>query len=380
MTTANDVTRSHAMAADAIAHACQGRFHRSVVCPRTGHRVSFALIGHWDRGDVYGVDVDVDAVKGALPRCSHLTLFLPPSGCSRYMGMLLDGVALAAGVAMLAVDRPGTGSVPMVAAQDRMRTSTDHVVSVLEALRVERVSAILTHSAGWFYALELVRSVPNLFSGDDKCRIVFSSPFVPTHLSSSALSLLPAGVVRMAPAASSLLGSCGKAISWSAGVRDQIGLGGGGSGKQPSASAGKAAAQNAASRARHPDAKFHPPYTPALPQPHTDVILKYFNKENGVEAAVQDFLFCLGKTPNLSNQELETWTEERLDGLVDASVLVVWAGSDFMTPQRGRTYLQTAMQERGVELEEWVMAEAGHDETTASREVMRAVFAQLRGG
>lgn len=359
---------------DSIAYASQGRFHRSLVCPRTGHRVSFALLGDWDEATT-----DIDGIKAPLPQCLHIALFLPPSGCSRYMGLLLDGIAREAGLAMLAVDRPATGAVPMVDGRKRMSTSTDNLISVLEALGVSQVH-ILTHSAGWFYALELMRRVPHLVTHSS--RIVFSSPFVPTHISSSTLSLLPASVVRLAPAANSLLNSCGKALTWSAGVRDQIGLPKLGSfSSSAEQSARKNADKKAASKARNPHAKFHPPYTPTLPDERLNLILKYFNAEDGVTAAVQDFLFCLGKAPHASSQELETWMEERLVLLANAaSVTIIWGQEDFMTPQKGRTHLKAAMEKRDVKLEEWVMAQAGHDETTASQEVMGEAFKHLRGG
>ncbi|CAO1637985.1 unnamed protein product [Sympodiomycopsis kandeliae] len=305
----------------------------------------------------------------------RITLFVPPSGCSRYMAILLDGIANESGTPMLVVDRPGVGAVPMVDGTRRMQTSTDNLISVLEALGVEQLN-VLTHSAGSLYSLELMRRMPHLFT--QSSRIVFSSPFVPTHLSSSALSLLPASVVRLAPAANNLLNSCGKAFAWSAGVSDQIGLPKLSSGGEPSPS--KEAARRSASIASNPHAKFHPPYSPVLPGDHTKLILDYFNKEDGVVAATQDFLFCLGKAPYSSSAQLEAWMQERLGLLAQVeSLVVVWGETDFMIPQQGRTHFASALQKHAIHLDEWVMAQAGHDEPPASLQVMRQVFGHLNG-
>lgn len=329
--------------------------------------MSFALLGAWD-------DEHLDTIKGPLPQRSRLALYVLPSGCSRYVALHLDGVARDAGVAMLAVDRPGAGAVSMVDSDLRMVTSTDHLISVLEALRVSQVD-ILTHSAGWFYALELMCRMPALVSPSS--RIVFSSPFVPTHLSSSALSLLPASVVRMAPAGGNLLASCGKALTWSAGIGKQLGVS---KWLSTPPSVSKKTAQRKASIAKTPRAKFHPPYELAVSQDVSKAIFENLRSENGLNAAVQDLLFCLGKAGHMSSLQLEEWTDARLAQLTNSiSIVVLWGDSDGLTPRRGREHLRATLEKLHVPAKEWIMAEGGHDDTTATLEVMQEVFQYLRG-
>lgn len=436
------------VAMDPVTYLCQGRFHRSIRCSRTGSRVTFALIGKW-KDDENGRDPD--ELAAPLPQRPRLTLFCPPSGCSRYMGILLDGVAEECGMAILTIDRPGVGSVPMTEEQSRMSTSTDQTLSVLEALGVTHLD-ILAHSAGWFYALNLMCTRPDLVvppppspTGSHTAaaaavasRIAFSTPFVPTNRSSATvLSLLPASVVRMAPAANDLLGELGKALTWSQAVGHTAAdilpaipspawL------RHPQKTeTERDAAKRERSRRRNPSAKFHPPYKPhamlALDRPSpspssnarrrsanerpsevgTRLLLQYFTIEGGVHAATQDFLFCLGKTRNMDNLQLEAWMRERWTELAHhwspadyspsssvssssshskPALLVLWAENDFMIPKKGRDYLRALLlttsgmgrTEDCVTFQEWVAAEAGHDDPMIAGDTMRGMLSFLQ--
>ncbi|CAO1626507.1 unnamed protein product [Jaminaea pallidilutea] len=380
---------------DPATHLSQGRFHRSIVCPRTRQRVSFALVGQWDD------DADIDAIKQPLPAKSQCVLFIPPSGCSRFMGIQLDGIARKCRVSLVAIDRPGTGAVPSIPADQRMRASTNHVLSVIEALQIHKVE-ILTHSAGWLYVLELMCQRPTLAS-----RATFLSPFVPTHLSSSLLSWLPGSIVGFAPKAFDLLRSCEKPIAWSIatfqhGTDALVPASGneGQSGAQQAQQKKKRAQKREESMKRYPKAKFHPPYDahhallleqgcknathPTTKRPVKSgmaLLLDYFTEERGVHAATQDFLFCLGKNPDMNSRQLETWIQERLQQLKrsDPHVRFVWGSGDLLTPQKGRDHLLSMFQLAGIRVDEWVMAGGGHDDTLIAQTVMTAVFEELAG-
>lgn len=82
---------------DQVTHLCRRRFHHVIKCPRTGDRVSFALIGSaWDRlgSSLSGRgDVGESGEEGAQEEREHdgdftdVILFLLPAGCSRYIGI-----------------------------------------------------------------------------------------------------------------------------------------------------------------------------------------------------------------------------------------------------------------------------------------------------
>lgn len=355
--------------------------------------MSFALVGQWDD------DADIDAIKQPLPAKSQCVLFIPPSGCSRFMGIQLDGIASKCRVSLVAVDRPGTGAVPSIPADQRMRASTNHVLSVIEALQIHKVE-ILTHSAGWLYVLELISQRPTLAS-----RVTFLSPFVPTHLSSSLLSWLPGSIVGLAPNAFDLLRSCEKPIGWSIatfqrGIDTLVPHSANESQNeaQQAQKQKKRAEKREASMKRYPKAKFHPPYDthhallleqgcrdathPTTKRPVKSgmaLLLDYFTEERGVHAATQDFMFCLGKNPDLNSRQLETWIQERLQQLKESAprVRLVWGTGDLLTPQKGRDHLLKMFQLAGIQVDEWVMAGGGHDDPLIAQNVMTAVLEEL---
>ncbi|ORY35505.1 Alpha/Beta hydrolase protein [Naematelia encephala] len=103
-------------------------------CPRTGLPVSYA-----DIGDPSGVPL----------------LWLLPSGCSRWFAAPQDPLCKHYGIRLIAIDRPGVGATPNVPLEDRIATSCNMTVSVLEHLGI-KPNHILATSAGIYYALHLL--------------------------------------------------------------------------------------------------------------------------------------------------------------------------------------------------------------------------------
>ncbi|PWN22801.1 hypothetical protein BCV69DRAFT_310313 [Microstroma glucosiphilum] len=182
-----------------LAHICSRNFHRRIKCPRTSSSVSYAVVGDLSSKDV--------------------VLYCLPSGCSRYLSLFHDGICRIVGVKVIAIDRPGCGATAACPLGSRMHTSRCQTISVLQAeglidehLKLpegSRPIAILTHSAGFLYALDLLQHFTQLskslsspeapFASPFGSRplLLLSSPWVPTSVSRSSLALLPAGVVRL---------------------------------------------------------------------------------------------------------------------------------------------------------------------------------------
>lgn len=100
--TASHLPQAPLKHSDAFSYLAQGKFHRSFVCPRTGLRATYVDIGEPDGPPV---------------------LYFLPSGCSRYIAILLESAALAAGVRVVAMDRPGSGGTPRCELNDRVNIS-----------------------------------------------------------------------------------------------------------------------------------------------------------------------------------------------------------------------------------------------------------------
>lgn len=404
---------------DPAVYLSQGKFHRSIRCNRTQARVTFALIGDWN-GD------RVDGQRGDEQDEHNVILYVLPSGCSRYMGILLDGIANVKAARIVAIDRPGAGGTPICPATDRMRIATEQTLSVLEHLQVKHLD-LLTHSAGWFYALNLITCAPEYFAPlpNRATRFVFSSPFVPTHISGSVLAVLPKNVVSLTPLAASALGSAAKALSWSAGFIPSSWQGS----EEKDTPEGRRKKQEARekSRKKKPDARFHPPY-----DTHTDLgldawktankrnaaeeiiiprhprtgrtikngdalLFDYFQIEDCVKGVVEDFLFCLGKVEGMNNEGLDRWTAQKLDQTANvldgfaqqeartvpsAEMIVLWGEDDFMIPKKGKEYLMQMLKrtyagKTSTSCQEWVLADGGHDTALTSKEVLDEVLSFL---
>lgn len=390
-----------------VTYLSQGKFHRSIQCQRTGCKVTYGLIGDW--GDVhqlyYPQKIKVDDYSKSI------VLYILPSGCSRYVGVFLDRAALIKCVRMVAIDRPGAGGTPLCTGADRLIMSRKQTISVLEAIGYGDGNGkidILTHSAGWFYALDLMTERADLFTKDT--RVVFASPFIPTHRSGTViLSLLPRSVVELAPLGNSVLKACGNAADWSSGVSQGLGVSSLGSLKFRKKSSEEEERRKDQIRqksiARFATAKFHPPYDanvslekvayqekgelksnlhPKTQKPlknAASLLFEYLEIEGGVKAATEDFLFCLGKVDGVTNEKLDTWTQEKLLELAakkeqdgQARILVVWAEKDFLIPKKGQLYFDTLLSQAGLEAEKWMMADAGHDDALSSQEVSEAII------
>jgi hypothetical protein len=84
---------------DPHAYLAQANFHRFFRCPRTHRRVTYADVGD-ENGPV-------------------IVSFLP-SFCSRYVGVMADGLAREVGVRVLAMDRPGSGGAELCDLNERV--------------------------------------------------------------------------------------------------------------------------------------------------------------------------------------------------------------------------------------------------------------------
>ncbi|TKY86845.1 hypothetical protein EX895_004132 [Sporisorium graminicola] len=418
---------------DPVTYLSQVRFHQAVLCSRTQSRVTFALGGEgWDPAvttQYGGIGTQDPPTKVAYVHKGPILLYLLPSGCSRLLGMILEGICRHKKVSVLAIDRPGSGGTPMCSLQDRIEVATHQTLSVLEALQLDKAEQpqidLVSHSAGWFYAMALLEAAPQYFVRHDSAtRCVFSSPFVPTSLSSSwTLSLLPKSLVALSP---KVLPVVSRTLGWSTGLGEDIldiskGLV---SWKEadidPSLSAEqqrfererlekKNHEKREASKRKNPHARFHPPYASHLKlgldawkqpdlrpedrprHPKTnrplktgaDLLFDYVIEEGSLEGMTQDYLLCLGKAPNLDNEALSRWMLSRLQSSFKAStrlsgkaveLVVLWGGDDFMIPRKGRDYLDSVLKSSNlaqvVNYEQWEMADAGHDATLFSEVVM----------
>jgi hypothetical protein len=84
---------------DPYAYLAQRKFHQSLRCPRTHKRFTYA-----DVGDVAGPPV----------------LVFLPSFCSRWLAVMVDGLANEVGVRLIAMDRCGSGGTESCALNDRV--------------------------------------------------------------------------------------------------------------------------------------------------------------------------------------------------------------------------------------------------------------------
>lgn len=429
---------------DPITYLSQVRFHQSIRCSRTNSRVSFALGGEgWDPavttsyGRIGKAGTSSSAI--AYQHRGPILLYLLPSGCGRLIGMVLEGICRAHNVSILAIDRPGSGATPMCPSKDRIKIATKQTQSVLEALQLDRPGQpqvqLISHSAGWFYALALLEAAPHFFARPGcAARCVFSSPFIPTNLSSSlTLSLLPKGLVALSPR---VLPVVSRALGWSTGFGEDIlsvskglvswkeaDLESNLSQEQQRHELQKLEQKNREMRKRsqqkNPQARFHPPYTshlnhgldawkrPGKPQedeprhPKTnrkltsggDLLFDYFIEEGSIAGMTEDYLLCLGKATGFDNEELTRLVLRGLEAAFCASkstsresaeLVVLWGSEDFMIPRKGRVWLDTALNESkisdSIRYQRWDMAEGGHDATLFSEEVMIDVLDFFVGG
>lgn len=321
----------------------------------------------------------------------------------------------------------------MCALEDRIEVATRQTQSVLEALQLNHPEQpqirLLSHSAGWFYALALLEAAPHYFARPDSpARCVLSSPFIPTNISSSlTLSFLPKGLVALSP---TVLPVLSRGLGWSTGLgEDMLNISRGlvswnEANLDPDASLEKQQKEREKTEKKNrdirerslqkcPEARFHPPYASHLKlgldawkqpelqpedwplHPKTnrrlksggDLLFDYFTEEGSMAGMAQDYLLCLGKAPHLDNEALMKWMLQRLESSFQTSttlsgkpvqLIVLWGDSDFMIPRKGRNYLDSVLNAPKlaslVSYQRWDMAEGGHDATLFAQEVMDEVL------
>lgn len=164
----------------------------------------------------------------------------------------------------IAIDRPGSGATTLCPISERLETSTSQALSVLSHLQITSPISLLSHSVGIYYAFNLVLRHPELFHPSP--RIVTLSPWVPSSISGSSLSLIPTFVIN---SAMKVAGTCGPDLArlgerlggMSVGLVSSIGFT-----SNENVSADSKAARNIRTNVRsqrnYPKATFHPPYTP----------------------------------------------------------------------------------------------------------------------
>ncbi|CAO1622670.1 unnamed protein product [Parajaminaea phylloscopi] len=207
-----------------LEHYASRQFHSRITCSRTGSAVTFAQGGDLNSRDV--------------------VLYSLPSGCSRYLILLLDGVCRKAGVRIIGLDRPGSGGTTPCSLKDRIAVSTSHSVSVLRALDLidDQMCptgppiTLLSHSVGVIYALALLKHFEDIRSQAGPgyytsplgtCpRLLLCSPWVPVSISKSPLGLLPPSLIRLNASmsiqkiAATVQGSLGAVTNSSRGLLD----------------------------------------------------------------------------------------------------------------------------------------------------------------
>lgn len=176
---------------------------------------------------------------------------------------------------------------------ERLERCTKHTLSILDhlapRLRSRRPLKLLSHSAGFLYAMHLLSRTPadtlvRLFG--EEPRYLASSAFVPTHISGSSMSYLPRSLVAIAPTALPFMMDAFSAISTGAsalltsstlaattvasGFRSKSTLEDEESEAELKA-ARKAERKTAKSMKKKPDAEFWPPYPPiSIVEPDLD--------------------------------------------------------------------------------------------------------------
>lgn len=177
-----------------LEHYSSREFHRRIIC--NGQPVTFAQAG------------DIES--------QHVILYCLPSGCSRYLVVLMDGICRKAAVRIIGIDRPGSGGTASCPLADRIDISVSHMIAVLQALdlidehlrRKGPPITLLTHSAGIIYALALCQrfqlecppasgSRESTSPLGSRPKLLMTSPWVPVSISKSALGFLPPALIRL---------------------------------------------------------------------------------------------------------------------------------------------------------------------------------------
>ncbi|EIN12278.1 hypothetical protein PUNSTDRAFT_118188 [Punctularia strigosozonata HHB-11173 SS5] len=151
-------------------YLADGRFHRSLRCPRTDKRVTFAEIG---------------------PSSGSPVLVFLPSVCTRYVAIYLDLLAEELGVRLIAMDRPGCGGTERCELRERLDVACMMTRSLVEHLNLTDMT-LLACSAGFIHLLEYMRRYSGQTSASHPT-VILVSPWVPGN---RYLSLIPAPLIE----------------------------------------------------------------------------------------------------------------------------------------------------------------------------------------
>ena len=174
------LSHEDAQQTEIIQHLADAKFHQSFTLPpSTGRRKRAIRVTYCDAGHQQNSDgTPNDAV----------VLFCGGMFAGRWIGALLDKAALALGVRIISVDRPGMGATPMVDIKDRVQTWLDIVPVLLDHLRIKHV-ALVSHSAGTVYLLNTMLYLRNILH-PTRPYVAMLGPWIHQSDTSSMLSSL----------------------------------------------------------------------------------------------------------------------------------------------------------------------------------------------
>ncbi|KAH6851074.1 hypothetical protein B0I37DRAFT_445003 [Chaetomium sp. MPI-CAGE-AT-0009] len=145
----------------------------------------------------------------AHPEQERVMLFSGPLQGSRLVLATKDKLGIKHKIRIISADRPGMGGTDAVPAQDRLTFWRDAIPALLQHLHIPHLHAILTHSGGTVYALDLILHHPTLLLPNNNnpatpsppptqqqhsqptTLLALGAPWIfPTHTASLPLSLL----------------------------------------------------------------------------------------------------------------------------------------------------------------------------------------------
>ncbi|KAH6620858.1 hypothetical protein B0J18DRAFT_457486 [Chaetomium sp. MPI-SDFR-AT-0129] len=179
------------------------------------------------------------------PDQERVVLFSPPLMGSRLLFATKDALAKRHRIRVISVDRPGFGGSEQVPAAGRLALWRETIPALLTHLSIPHLHAILSHSAGTLYALDLLHHLfpanpptnpptnphqsINILSPDPEnpTLLALGAPWIlPAHTGAMApalLKMLPAGLVSRADAVGRMANSAAVGVGVSAGVVGRLG-------------------------------------------------------------------------------------------------------------------------------------------------------------
>ncbi|KAK4141198.1 uncharacterized protein C8A04DRAFT_14310 [Dichotomopilus funicola] len=176
------------------------------------------------------------------PDQERVVLFSPPLMGSRLLFATKDALAKRHRIRVISVDRPGFGGSEQVPAAGRLALWRETIPALLTHLSIPHLHAILSHSAGTLYALDLLhhlfpanpptnphQGINTILSPDpsNPTLLALGAPWIlPAHTGAMApalLKMLPAGLVSRADAVGRMANSAAAGVGVSAGVVGRLG-------------------------------------------------------------------------------------------------------------------------------------------------------------